>query len=318
MNDLTVIVTFHNLERQVRQTLQSVRAAAGERVEVLLVDDASTDRTPERLEQGLGLLPRARLHRCETNLGPSGARNLAMSMVETEYLTFLDGDDFVARGYYPALLDSIVAAGCPMVRTDHIEVVGNRRSVRRVPDRNRGGRVGSPRESILPMDRRTAIDHCNVWAGAYHRSLISNGTLHLREDLRTAEDRLWIWQLFLNVDSFTVPDVLGVFYRRDVPGSATAIADTTRLDFFAAMESIFELIGADPDQERFLPKALRRFCELLLHHYGMLDRLAPELRHTFKVMAAQTLQRCPQDALHEVFAGLTPERRYTLTRLMQN
>lgn len=312
---LTVIMPFHNLEAMVPTTLAALRRAGDERVEYLLIDDASTDHTADALAAGVDRVPGARLHRLEQNLGLSGVRNLGMELAETDHLTFLDGDDFVSRGYFGALLDAITRLGVPMLRTDHIVVEGRKRTVRRIPTGFRDGRVGSPRAAILPTDQPTAIDHPYAWAGIYHRSLVEQGLLRF-DDLRTAEDRPWIWRLQLGVEAFSVPEIVGLHYRRDLPGSLSRAASSTQLDFVRSMQLVVQTVQADPEAERFLPKALRRWCELTLHHLAHLDRFTPEVRRTFTTLLGSALAEVPAEPLAETLAAMTPDRRARITRLM--
>ncbi|MDO5500557.1 MAG: glycosyltransferase family 2 protein, partial [Propionibacteriaceae bacterium] len=313
---LTVVIPCYRLAERLPLTIASLARAIDERVELLFVDDASPDATAQVIEAALPRLPRARLHRLEQNVGLSGARNAGVALAETDYVTFFDGDDTVARGYFPALLDAIVRLGVPMVRTDYVEVTGRERVLRRVPAGCRDGRIGAPRESILPFGQRTSVDYPYAWAGAYHRSLAEAGLLRFPDELRTAEDRPWIWQLHLGVAAFSVPELVGVHYHRDLPGSLTRLADSTQLDFVAAMEQVVRLVSADAEAERFLPKAVRRWCELTLHHLGRMERFRPEVRRTFRQLLGRSLAGAPQPVLTDTLATLTPDRRGRLTRLL--
>ncbi|GAB3704751.1 glycosyltransferase family 2 protein [Mariniluteicoccus flavus] len=310
---LTVIVACHDLADVIPTTLASLERAIDDRVELLFVDDQSSDATPDLIRAALPRLGRARVHTPDRNLGLAGVRNLGLRMAETDYVTFLDGDDWVSRGWYPTLLGALVAARCDFVRTDHVEADGRGRLLRRVPDGHRDGRIGSPRDAILPVGQRTAVDVPYAWAGAYHRSLADAGLLDF-PDLRTAEDRPWIWRLFLGADSFTVPRGAGVHYRLDRAGSLTKLATSTQLEFVRSMELTLDVVRADRDADRFLPKAVRRYLELTLHHLGRLDRFPPEVAATFRGLLAASLGSTPEVA--DVLPTLPPASRERLTRLI--
>lgn len=319
---LTVVVPFHELAGTVPATLRTLASGADEHTHFVLLDDGSRDDTAQRLVEGAAGLPRSSVVVSETNLGPSAIRNLGLRQVDTELVTFLDGDDFVSPGWFGHLRQAHQRLGVDMLRTDHVEVRGRQRLLRRVPDGHRDGRVGVPRRSILPADRSTAVDHPNLWAGSYHRRLLDAGLLDLPEDLRTAEDRVWTWRLFLAAESFSVPSGAGVHYRRDVAASATATADERQLDFFVAMDRIVAMVqaepaAADPGPDELLVKALRRYGELLLRHLGMLDRFEPGLRREFLASAGRSLRALPQPAWDRALAGMGPERRQRLQRVVR-
>ena len=59
--------------------------------------------------------------RHEQNGGLATARNTGLDAARGEYLTFLDGDDWLAPGHCPQLLAAIEDLGCDFVRTDHVQ-----------------------------------------------------------------------------------------------------------------------------------------------------------------------------------------------------
>jgi hypothetical protein len=307
VNRLTVIVPCYDVEAYVGQTVRSLRRSARPGIEFLFVDDASTDSTVAVLEQELDRLPGARVLRLPVNRGLAGARNAGLDAARSEYLTFLDGDDFVAPGYYPELLAAVERLGCDLLRTDHVQVKGRERSVRRIGHGPRGV-VGRPRDAILPVDRVTSVDAPHAWAGVYHQRLVDQGLLHFSEQLRTCEDRPWIWRLHLHAASFAVVGLLGVFYRRGVATSLTQVADERQLDFLPAFEQILAETSADRDAARLLPKALRSYCSILLHHLDQRDRYTPDLAATLEQRCRDAVRRMPPAPLAAVLHDLDRPR----------
>jgi len=312
---LSVIVPCHNVADYAAQTLRSLRRSAGPGIEFLLLDDASTDSTLAVLETEAQRLPGSRIVRLPFNVGVSAARNAGIDEARGAHLTFLDGDDFVAAGYYPALVGLIERLGCDMVRTDHVQVRGRRRTVHRVGHGPRGV-VGRPRDAILPVERATSVDAPNAWAGVYSRRLVDNGLLYFPEHLRTCEDRLWNWRLHLRAESFAVVGLIGVFYRRGVSTSLTQITDERQLDFLPAFDEIVREASQDRDCSLLVPKALRSYCAMVLHHLGQLDRYQPAPAARLTRLCREGLARLPAAPLQQVVDGLDPERAGRLRRLL--
>ncbi len=107
---ISVIIPLYNKEREIADTL---RSALGQRVapaEIVVVDDGSTDRSVERVEQvaveaaAAGLPTPIRLFR-QPNAGVSAARNRAITEARGELIALLDGDD----AWEPGFLAEIVA-----------------------------------------------------------------------------------------------------------------------------------------------------------------------------------------------------------------
>ena len=96
MPRVSVITPAHNAEAHLAETLDSVLAQRYDDYEVIVADDASTDATAE-LAAGYG--DRVRCVRSATNLGPAGARNLALEHASGELVALLDADDLWLPDY---------------------------------------------------------------------------------------------------------------------------------------------------------------------------------------------------------------------------
>ncbi|MEU6809194.1 glycosyltransferase family 2 protein [Streptomyces sp. NPDC046831] len=312
---LSVIVPCFNVEGYLPDTVTSLVNNARDDFEFLFVEDRSTrDRTYEALLELTKRLPRSRVIRHERNGGLATARNTGIDAAEGRYLTFLDGDDWLAPGHLAGLVDRIERLDVDFVRTDHVQVTGVERAVHRAPEGRRHTPL-DPRSSILPVDETTMVDYPYAWAGVYHRRLLDRGLLRFHDGLRTAEDRPWIWQLHRGADSYAVASLHGVFYRRGVATSLTQIGDIRQLDFFRAFDLVLAELGDDPDAGTLRTKALRTYCVVIAHQ--LLDRgrferqVAGRLRRT----AAEALGRMGEDELAEALVGMGEERVRLLRRI---
>jgi glycosyltransferase involved in cell wall biosynthesis len=312
-----VIVPFYNVQQYAPDTLRSLRLNADRDFEFILVDDRSKDETPailERAAEDLSDVAQVRYIRHEQNGGLATARNTGLDAAQGEYLTFLDGDDWLAPGYLTELVSAMDDLGCDFVRTDHVQATARARSVHRVPV-GRRWEAFDPREAILPAHRSTSVDYAYAWAGAYHRRLVDKGVLHFTDGLRTAEDRPWIWKLHREAESFAVVSLLGVFYRRGVASSLTQIGDVRQLDFIRAFDQVIEETAADRDAGRLLPKAVRTYCAIIAHHLSNEDRFEPAVARQLRSMSAAAIKRMPQDALADALEAMDMDRSSKLRRL---
>ncbi|MET7730921.1 glycosyltransferase family 2 protein [Streptomyces sp. NPDC005402] len=317
MPKLSVIVPFYNVQQYAPDTLRSLRMNARRDFEFVLVNDKSKDETPailDRAAEELSDVAQVRVLHHETNGGLATARNTGLDAARGEYLTFLDGDDWLAPGYLAELVAAIEELGCDFVRTDHVQTVARARTVHRVPI-GRRNEVLNPRDAILPADRSTSVDYAYAWAGAYHRRLLDKGLLHFTDGLRTAEDRPWIWKLHREAESFAVVSLLGVFYRRGVASSLTQVGDARQLDFIRAFDQVIEETAADRDADRLLPKAVRTYCAIIAHHLSDESKWEPSVAKQLRAMSAAAIKRMPQDMLGDVLDTMDLRRSAKLRRL---
>ena len=86
----------YNAARFIRQSIQSILQQSFQDWELLVTDDASTDNTPQVLEQAARDDARVRIFLQTQNQGPGAARNHSLSHARGRYLAFLDSDDLWA------------------------------------------------------------------------------------------------------------------------------------------------------------------------------------------------------------------------------
>ncbi|MEU0567745.1 glycosyltransferase family 2 protein [Nonomuraea sp. NPDC005983] len=105
---LSVIVPFYNVEKYIGPCLDSLAAQTLRDLEVICVDDGSTDGSPAVVEARLG--GPVRLVR-QPNQGVGRARNVGVRHASGRYLAFVDGDDRVPPGAFQRLVSSLESTG---------------------------------------------------------------------------------------------------------------------------------------------------------------------------------------------------------------
>lgn len=124
---ITVIVPIYNVLEYLTRCVHSITAQTYENLEILLVDDGSTDGTAQLCDQLAEEDGRIRVFHKE-NRGSSLARNFALGQARGEYVGFVDSDDFIAPQMYELLWEGIRRFQVPaaQVGRDEIDKEGNR------------------------------------------------------------------------------------------------------------------------------------------------------------------------------------------------
>lgn len=116
MNDLVSIITpTYNSEKFIAETIQSVQNQTYQNWEILIVDDCSSDKTVEIIQQLMEDDLRIHLIRLNKNSGASKARNEAIKLVKGHYMTFLDADDIWFPDFIENSIATISNTGIPFV-----------------------------------------------------------------------------------------------------------------------------------------------------------------------------------------------------------
>lgn len=102
--NISVIVPCFNVEKYIDKCIKSiVEQTFASRLKVILVDDGSTDNTLLKLKGYEDRFDFVRVISQE-NKGQSAARNAGLSLVDTEFFSFIDSDDWVGKTYYENLV----------------------------------------------------------------------------------------------------------------------------------------------------------------------------------------------------------------------
>lgn len=93
---LSVIVPVYNTGKYIRQCIESIREQSLKDIEILLVDDGSTDGSEKICDEYGCLDSRVRVFH-QKNRGPIASRAFGVEKAQSKYVTFVDSDDFVGK-----------------------------------------------------------------------------------------------------------------------------------------------------------------------------------------------------------------------------
>ena len=111
---ISVVVAFFNNADDLGDCLDSIAAQSFGDLEVIMVDDASTDHSAQIARAKAAADPRFILVQAEHG-GPGGARNRGVERARGEYLAFVDGDDMLPANAYDLLLHTLERSGSDFV-----------------------------------------------------------------------------------------------------------------------------------------------------------------------------------------------------------
>lgn len=118
---ISIIVPVYNIEEYLPRCVESLRNQTWQQIEILLVDDGSTDKTGALCDELAKEDPRIRVFHKE-NGGTSSARNSGLAEARGEYLGFVDSDDYVEPDMYEKLYAAIEQYGVPAAQVGRDEI----------------------------------------------------------------------------------------------------------------------------------------------------------------------------------------------------
>lgn len=184
---VSVVVAIYNVSDYLKKCVDSILDQTYDKLEIILVDDGSTDNSGEICDDYEKADNRVlALHK--TNGGLSDARNAGIKKSTGEYITFIDGDDYIDRDYIETLIDSI------RKYDSDISIVGHKIKYPKNIYEKRASKseVFSPEDALREILYDREID-LSAWGKLYKTSLF-NGVRYPKG--RLFEDSATTYLLF--------------------------------------------------------------------------------------------------------------------------
>lgn len=118
---LSVVIPAFNASDHIEACLRSVLSQKGVSLEIIVVDDGSTDNTVEKVNRCVDGDDRVTLLTGD-NEGPALARNRGVGAARGTYLAFVDADDEVLTGAYSSMIDSLERTGSDIATGSYIRI----------------------------------------------------------------------------------------------------------------------------------------------------------------------------------------------------
>ena len=233
MKKISVIVPVYNVEKYVSACLTSILRQTISDIEILVVDDGSTDSTLSIVKDFEAKWPDIISVYTQKNSGPAKARNLALSHATGEFISFIDSDDTISYDMYEKMYTMATEKKADLVLCGRAYT-------------DPGGNVMSTWNPMEIEDVTNIYqDHALlgktssfVWDKLFKKSLIDESELSFNEDIHYAEDALFIYSYLVyakRVCSITQPLY---FYTVQRVGSITGAMDHRMLHEIKACEEL--------------------------------------------------------------------------------
>jgi len=126
---ISVIIPCYNSEKYLEKAVESVIKQTLEKIQIILVDDGSTDKTPELLQTYKMSDNRIEVVTHPKNLGLGSARNSGIEQANGEYIFFLDSDDYLHLNAFEVLYEKAVSENLDILEIRYVRHNGNQKEV---------------------------------------------------------------------------------------------------------------------------------------------------------------------------------------------
>lgn len=272
MKKVSIIIPAYNCEKTLIQCLGNVVNQTLKDIEVILVNDASTDRTWDIILECEAQFPEIIMAiNLETNRGAGGARNVGLMYATGEYIGFVDSDDIIATDMYEKMYNEAVRGDYDIVDCGYYNEEKDIAMVH-TSDELTGDLNSTKRRQLI-------VSGGYLWSRIFRRKLLTDSGIQLRENV-ILEDCEYLMYMFAKAERMgNVKEILYNYryFKNSLSKSFNVIKYYDNAT--AAMDAIYNTMSplADYDDLReaveYAIFRLASFCANLCFSYGKNEKM---------------------------------------------
>lgn len=215
MSKISVLVPVYNVESYLAQCLDSLLNQSYKDIEIICVDDGSTDKSGQILDQYAAMEPRMVVIHKE-NTGYGNSMNVALSHAVGEYVAIVESDDFACRDMIQVLYEAVELSSADVVKGTFYNYYN-------------GQDMLSTRLDHYPKNRTINIFSCptlfnladTIWSCLYKRSFLLSHSICFHETPGASyQDISYALQVWMQAEKVYLIEKPVLHYRRDNPNSS--------------------------------------------------------------------------------------------------
>ena len=263
---VSVIIPVYNVEKYIKECLDSVINQTYKNLEIICVDDCGADRSIKIVNEYAKKDERIKIFHHDRNMGSAITRNTGVQNSTGEYIFFLDSDDYLSLDIIELMVKKQKETDADVVVSSFRNFVDEKITCENIPkveaelrDRNRLKSLSQKRYQIdfdYFQDNLDSI-FCAVWGKLYRKDfLIKNNIWHINKNIFAEDAGFWL-KVLSNFPSIFCMNEIGVNYRMNLNSitmnlNSFKIRTDTKImleDFFQYLDQQFKKDKAEKLKE---------------------------------------------------------------------
>ena len=256
---VSIIIQDYNVEKYIERTLKSCVEQTYKNVEIIVINDGSTDKTEEYIDN----LANSRIRKIsQINKGVSAARNLGLEKATGDFCVFVDGDDWLEKDAVEKLVDAYKREGCFVVSTykdayiegENIRIDGSMTEL---------GHEGRVEWSGYGSSYKPYFNLKSSCYKLYDMQIIREKQIVFNPTIQNGEDGLFVCQyLQYTKNLYYLPQQLWIILNRDNSASRS-VFNPTQLSIIRAIEKMNAYSKSEDDKVFF-----EQYRSERIYYYG--------------------------------------------------
>ena len=283
----TIVIPAYNVSGYIGECLESLLVQSYQDIEILVVDDGSTDGTADVVGRYADADSRVKLFHNE-NHGVSYSRNFAIGKGAGDYLLFMDADDVVSPDYVESLVEPLSNGACEMSAVGVVPFSG-------------GAPVFSTGEQHVYKKGEKyhaclGICHGFAWNKGFLYRIVRDRKIRFDETVAQSEDMLFLLDYLDHCGKVVFDDGARYGYRQRWDSAANNQRSTKWFDVVKVYEAYESRLGAEAELRDVVRRAFLPIAYEAIWRYrncGMDDGTLHERILSMRGFCEQTLPSCP-------------------------
>ena len=235
---VSIIVPVYNVEKYLRQCLESVINQTLKEIEIICIDDGSPDNCGAIIDEYAQKDTRiVAIHK--ENGGYGSALNYGFSIAKGEYIGIVESDDWISHDMYEVLYKKATDTNADIVKGTFYSVLDSANDYKKInPNLPKLSKYGcftlTQHPEILNM-------HTSLWSAIYKKELIQN-KIKVVEDIKPYEDLLFATEAYVLAKSICVVQEPLYYYRCDAQNSTNNTVKKTILNYVKQRSRVRDLL----------------------------------------------------------------------------
>ncbi|MBR5153981.1 MAG: glycosyltransferase [Alphaproteobacteria bacterium] len=215
MSEISIIVPCYNVEKWVGRCLDSLIGQTMSDIEIICIDDKSTDNTLGILKQYADADKRISIIEMPENRGVAVARNMGLAAAKSPYIGFIDPDDYIDADFYEKLYNAAVKSDVPVAKAA-VTITNCKTNQMWISDFN----------------EKIAQNHMfwtsQFWSALYKHDFLKKNNINFPDEVITGQDSVFLTHVTLCTDNIVLVNDTYYHYFLFNEGSLDSQVLTTR------------------------------------------------------------------------------------------
>lgn len=217
MPKVSILVPIYNVEKYLRECLESLVKQTLEDIEIICINDGSTDSSPEIIKEFQAKDVRIKVINKE-NSGYGASMNMGVDLASGEYIGIVESDDFADKTMFESLYNQAKANDLDVLKSDFIQYWGDTKQCIKagIVDKDYANKVFTADEykealNLIP----------SIWSAIYKREFIETNHIRFSETAGASyQDTGWHFKTMLCAKRIMLTNRAYLYYRQDNPNSS--------------------------------------------------------------------------------------------------